>query len=307
MDAIIHIGMPKAGSSTIQQFLQVNRAALLRQGFLYDRFNPRMGSQFELPLVGLTATNAVIPPKFERNLLALHDLGAQQAHVQRYTHYLDARLAQDCGSTRFIGSSEHIFPWLNTPGRIEALDRFLCARFNHVRYLVYLRNPEEFVLSGYSEAIRRGQTHSLAAHLRKASKVNHAVQIDRWVKVVGRDRFTLRPLSPGVLHAADLLTDFACLVGVDMDGLQRPDPVNVGLSVQELTLRRYLNRVLPVQDRHGALPGLYQAALTAGLAVWRSRTRPRLNAAQRAQIRALNAHDMEILRRRFFPGRQDLF
>lgn len=307
MDAIIHIGMPKAGSSTIQQFLQVNRAALSCQGFLYDRFDPGMGSQFEFPLVALTATNACIPPNFERNLLGLHDLGAQHVYVQRYIQHLDRHLAQAEGHQWFIGSSEHIYPWLNTPGRIAALDEFLRARFGHVRYLVYLRNPEEFILSGYSEAVRRGATHTLAAHLHKAARVNHAVQVDRWVKAVGRDRFTLRPLSADVLHDADLLTDFAHIVGIDMTPLQRPDPLNLGLSVQELTLRRLLNRVLPVQGRDGALPLPYQLALSVVLAVWRRRTRLGLNAAQRAHIQALNAQDTEMVRRRFFPGRDKLF
>ena len=40
MKAVIHIGMPKSGTSTIQAFLDMNRDALSQRGVLYDRFAP---------------------------------------------------------------------------------------------------------------------------------------------------------------------------------------------------------------------------------------------------------------------------
>jgi hypothetical protein len=307
MDAVIHIGMPKAGSSTLQEFLQSNVDGLSRQGFVYTRFDPRMGSQFEFPLVGLTATQTLIPPAFERNLLNLHDLAAQAAYVDRYTRHLQAQLAQAAAHKCFIGSSEHAYPWLNTQAKIAALDQFLCARFRHVRYILYLRHPEEFILSGYSEAIRRGERLSLAAHLRRAVRVNHAVQVDRWVKAVGRDRFALRPLSRDVLHGGDLLTDFCRLAGIDTTGLTRAAPVNIGLSVQELRLRRVLNMVLPVQGKDGLMHPAYRMAIRVFRPFLRRSTRPSLTEAQRRQVHALNAEDTEKLRRRFFPGRAELF
>ena len=41
MKAIIHIGTPKSGTTTIQSFLSLNRTALAEQGIRYAPYNYR--------------------------------------------------------------------------------------------------------------------------------------------------------------------------------------------------------------------------------------------------------------------------
>lgn len=307
MKAVIHIGMPKSGTSTIQAFLGMNGRALSQQGVLYDRFEPRFGSQFEFPIIGLSATGHMIHPIFERNLLGLHAVEDLRAYAQRYAAYLSARLAEQRGQELFVGSSEHLFAWLNSVDQIQALDRFLGERFSQVQYLLYLRPQEELVLSGYSEAIRRVHSHSLAQHLAASGRINLHTPVDRWVRAVGQDRLIVRLLLPDALHAGNLLTDFCHCVGIDANALPRPERINAALSVEEVAIRRVLNRVLPRQGRSGDMHPVYNVTLKALLSIWRKRSELTLTAAQQAEIRQLNAPQNERVREMFFPRRPTLF
>lgn len=307
MKALIHIGIPKSGTSSIQAFLGLNRAALAGQGMLYAPFDPRFGSQFEFPVTALQACGATVGPELERRRLGFATQASQSAYVAAYHSFLDTRLdaAQGWG---FIGSSEHIHAWLTTPERIAALDQFLSARFMQVRYLVYLRPQDELIASGYSEAIRRGATHDFQTHLDRHARLNHWSGLKPWREVVGPARLLVRLMRPDALIGGDLLVDFCAIAGIDSAGLPRPPRVNTALSVGDIALRRRLNAVLPVLGRDGDLHLLYRLALR-GLAPLARRhpERIELTDAQRRAVMAQNHAGNEKIRRRYFRDRPVLF
>ena len=71
---------------------------------------------------------------------------------------LDLRTT-DC--TRFIASSEFLGSYGRPVSFIDALDRWLRARFSEVEYLVYLRRQEDWLVSTYSQRVRAGEMASL--------------------------------------------------------------------------------------------------------------------------------------------------
>lgn len=308
MKAIIHIGMPKAGSSSIQEFLKINREALLARGIRYAPLNPAFGSQFELAATGVVLSGGSIRDEDARKVLQLRTPADERAYVDRYRAVLDAGL-RDWAEPLFVGSSEHILPWMDTPEPIAALDAFLNARFDEVRYVLYLRAQAEHLLSSYSERIRRGETLDLATHIEKRSKhlnLNHIAR--RWESVVGVGRLTIRLLTRDALVGGDLIQDFCAVLGTGRDGLTAPPRMNTALSVEEIALRRRLNRWLPVRRSGGGENFAYQTALRfAGRRLPRPGTPLTLTPELRAQIDATFAHSNERLRARRFPGRTTLF
>lgn len=307
MKALIHIGIPKSGTSSIQACLGLNRDALAAQGLLYAPFNPEFGSQFEFAVTALEACGASIGPELERRRLGFADRADQRAYVAAYRAFLDQVLA-GAGALRFIGSSEHIHAWLATPEQIAALDRFLCARFSEVRYLLYLRPQDELILSSYSEAVRRGEGQDFETYLARHMRLSHWSRLKLWHQVIGRERLDLRLTSPDALAEGDLLSDFCKAAQIDESGLIRPPRVNEALSAAEIALRRRLNRVLPVLGQDGQLHPLYRLALRRLEPLIRGDAgRLGLSDAQRAEIMARNHADNEKIRKRYFPERQVLF
>jgi hypothetical protein len=306
MNALIHIGIPKSGTSSIQAFLAMNRAPLAAQGILYAPFNPAFGSQFELPVTALEVSDSLIEPELERRLLHITNRADQKGYVAQYAQFLDGLLAAT-PLPRFIASSEHIHAWITTPERIAALDIFLRERFSKVTYLVYLRPQEELVTSTYSEAIRRGARHDLAEHLSHHGWIDHWRGLEPWLAVVGPERLKLRLMVRDALAGGDLLEDFCAAAGIAAAGLQRPDPVNAALGKREVALRRRLNALLPVQSRSGAPHPVYRRLLRLCRPLCRGEDRLALTAVQMAEVRMRNAKGNEMIRARFFSDRPQLF
>jgi len=308
MKALIHIGMPKTGSSTIQAFLKINADALRDQGIRHDPANPRFGSQYELAAAGLVRAGACMSDAVALRVLGLRDPDAQRAYVDAF----EARLQkgrETWGERVYLGSSEHIHAWLTKAEQITALDELLRRYFDSVQYMVYLRPQPEMVVSAYSERIRRGETLSFDEHFNQRLKaLNYWKSLRLWARVVGEERLAPRLLTQEALVNSDLLDDFCTLAGIDRAGLKTPPRMNTSLSAEAIALRRRLNRFLPVRNRKGARAKPYQLALRLlerGLP--RPGTRLQLTEAQRAALLADHAEGNEKLRARYFPELATLF
>ncbi len=308
MKALIHIGMPKAGSSSIQEFLKINREVLSSRGIRYAPFNPDFGSQYELAATGLAGAGKGIRDGTARQVLGLNSAEDEAAYVARYRAFLDAGLAE-WREDLFVGSSEHIQPWLARSETIAALDIFLRNRFDAVRYVVYLRPQADTLLSSYSERIRRGETLDFETHLQgrlKALNLNQIVKL--WETAVGADRLDARLLVRDALTGGDLIHDFCAALDTPGDGLRAPGRMNTALSREEIALHRRLNRVLPVR-RAGGAPNPFHLAALRGLGVFLRRpgTPLTLTNAQKAEIETHFAASNERLRARRFAQRARLF
>ncbi|KPQ07505.1 MAG: hypothetical protein HLUCCA12_06715 [Rhodobacteraceae bacterium HLUCCA12] len=308
MRALIHIGMPKTGSSTIQSFLKINSIALRKQGIRHDPVNRRFGSQYEIAATGLVRAGGLMRDDVALRVLGLRDAAAQRAYVDAW----EARLRDGLRTWSeglFIGSSEHIHAWLTRPEQISALDDTLQQYFEEVRYLVYLRPQVEMVVSTYSERIRRGDTLDFDAHFNSPLRaLNYWKSMRLWAGVVGEDRITPRLLTPDALHGGDLLDDFCAVAGIERTGLKTPARMNTSLSAEAIALRRWLNRFLNVRNRAGKRAKPYKMALRLlETRLPKPGTRLQLSDDQRRKILADHAESNEKLRKRYFPDRDMLF
>lgn len=308
MKALIHIGMPKTGSSTIQSFLKINARALRAQDIRHDPMNPRFGSQYELAATGVVRSGGVMADGVARRVLGLHERDAQRAYVDAF----EARLQhgrQTWGERLYLGSSEHIHAWLSKPEQIAGLDDMLRKHFNDVQYLVYLRPQTEMIVSAYSERIRRGETLSFDDHFRQRLKaLNYWKSLRLWARAVGDARITPRLLTPDALVGGDLLDDFCAIAGIDRTGLKTPRRMNTSLSAEAIALRRRINRFLPVRNRRGGRAKPYQLALRLfERRLPQPGSRLALTETQRAALLADHAEGNEKLRALYFPERATLF
>ncbi|MCB1346035.1 MAG: hypothetical protein KDK09_12450 [Rhodobacteraceae bacterium] len=308
MRAVIHIGMPKTGSSSIQEFLKLNREALLSRGIRYAPLNPAFGSQFELAATGVVGAGQTIRDAHSRLILQLPTPQAEAAYVDRYRQFLDDGLAH-WTEDLFIASSEHIQPWLHQAAMMQALDRFLTARFTDVRYVIYLRDQAELMISSWSERIRRGETLDFDTHLDGRLKaLNFNWIVTKWEEAVGADRLDVRLLTRDALVQGDLIHDFCAVMGTPRAGLAEPARMNTALSTQEAAVRRRVNRWLPVRRRNGRFSPLHYGLVRALMLVRRGVLTPlTLPPEARTRIAQHFARSNERLRARRFPDRTSLF
>jgi len=308
MKAIIHIGTPKSGTTTLQSVLALNRTALTAQGIRYEPFDPSNVAQMELGLAGINRSGGTLTTPNKLHAMQVGDRDSQTAYVNRFEAMLRDGVARWPEHT-YLASSEQIHAWLSGRARIKALDTFLRGIFDEVRYVVYYRPQEEFMVSTYSERIRRGEMITFEDHFaERLDRMDFFGKASLWSEIVGPENLTVRLLDRGVMKNGDLLDDFCAVTGVDRAPLQTPPRMNVSLSAEEMELYLKLGKRISARLKSGAPNPIFFGLL--GLLKRRlpkPGNRIQMTEAQRAEIRAHNAAGNERLRLAHFPDRETLF
>lgn len=307
MKAIVHIGDPKTGTTSIQNFLYRNAARLAQRGIRYHRNVPRHASQFEYPMAAL-ARSGTLPARASTRL-RFNARTVDEARAN-YLHYADAlkQWPQRYKEPSAVFSSEHFAAWLQTPEQVAQADRMLRDAFSEVRYILYIRRQDDLVVSRYSELLRQGNDETLDQFLGHAVKsLSHLKKVTRWEQTVGRDRLDVRLLEPDALVNGDLISDFCEACGIDETGLNRPPRANESLSAPGAEALRSLNTQIPEMLPEGGRNPLRKHLVRSVFTLSADAPKLRLTAEQQARVQAAVQHSNEELRRSFFPDRKTLF
>lgn len=306
MKALIHIGLPKTGSTTIQNFLELNRVALRREGIFYRRYLRRPG-QPEFVVAVENSVGGLVSNRNIRASLGVPTTDRQRARAAGFERQLEEDI-RSSGCERFIASSEYLGSFGRSEEFIEALDEWMRRRFSDVSYLVYLRRQEDWLVSKYSQYVRAGGERSLAKFLAGKRPPDLDAFVARWENVLGPDRLDVRLLDRASLVDGDLITDFCDAAALDPDRLGRCSASNERLGERHARLLRSLNRRvgsrLPSERSRW---GFRQVAKACVSLVPAGEHALMLDTETREAIRAACASSNERLRARRFPHRKALF
>jgi hypothetical protein len=240
-EAIVHVGLPKTGSTTIQSFLALNAESLSRQGVHWVPPHIAKSSQLEYALAACSQAGQLVDDAMFLNNFALRTLEDQNRLIQDFLEGLDQQIASIEG--KFIISSEHIGVWMHTPQLRATLDNFLTQRFASVRYIMFVRPQTDFILSSYSESVKRGSARTLEAFVRDYDEINIHDAMTRWQAELG-DRVRFAMLNRGNAGSDDLISVFCKAAEFSEQGLTRPAPSNESLPATALEILRRANAVI---------------------------------------------------------------
>jgi hypothetical protein len=310
MRAVVHIGMPKTGSTAIQRFLAKNAAALADRGVAHERVAhgeiPPQDSQLELGIVQFHRAGVPVPDLATRLSYGLTEPAGHAAYAAGFAKAFEAAVRAR-KEDLWILSSEHVGAWTRTQAEARALDAWLGEIFDEVRYVMYLRRQEDYLVSTYSQHLRMGGTQRLKEYLDANLRPGFTARALLWRAVAG-ERFSVRLLEPDALEDGDLIADFAHVAGFDAEGLKRPGRLNQGLSVGAAGFLREMNRVLPQRVAGGQRRNPLMRGVDRRLTRWYAGDRKlALGPQQVARVRKANAKANERLRAAFFPERAELF
>jgi hypothetical protein len=239
----LHIGQTKTGSTSLQRFLHVNRAALAERGVLY-------------------APGAAGEPADEASPLAPHNHRHLFTALQEARGGLDAAAPAWQAAARAIG--EHPAPvavissellWHLFVGRpalrrqaLQWLARAL-APFD-VRIVCYLRPQDSWAEAMYNQLVKSGQTKAATlsfteylARPQTLGLMDYAQVIEPWAEAFGPGALIVRAFERANLVAGDVIDDFMALVGQDdLQGLVRLPDAQQRLSWPVCELLTAFNR-----------------------------------------------------------------
>ena len=150
--ALIHIGTEKTGTTSIQDFLHINRQALIQHGVAYLK-SPGLTNHRKLPIFCMR-DDRVDDYVIE---LGIVNKEARMRWKREFKKELHDEL--DCLSSKIssvIISSEHFHSRLCYESEVRALKEMLQKHFSEIRIIVYLRRQDKLAVSSYSTYCKCG-------------------------------------------------------------------------------------------------------------------------------------------------------
>lgn len=243
---ILHIGLEKTGTTSIQYLLSQNRSRLLESSILVSN-TTNAGNNYHLAIASYS--------KFRADGLT-KQLGIQ--NQQQLDAFRDKKLAalkkeiEKSKPERVILSSEHFQSRLLTIEDIALLKTSLeSVGLANLKILLYLRDPLKIVMSHHGMAIKKGVHVTDAFYRPEHPRISHIIDnkktLQNWQAVFGREAIDVRIYAESQPGEA-LLTDFlsACDISKDQLDMSKQEVRNINLSAAAL---RALNQVNATSDR----------------------------------------------------------
>lgn len=208
-DCILHLGVMKTGTTSIQHAFNVRRDTLLAHGVCYPR-SPGAQAHYLFPasLAPTFANHPGLTPLWlgMDPLLCMDNFwaafGAEMAALPDTVHQI-------------IISSETFSTLLQTPDQVAAVAARLAPWCTRVRVIVYIRRQDQFRASLYSQLLREGLAVHPELPIDRPAADYYLPMLTRWASVFGQSAITPRIYDRAELVGGDVVTDFATLCGID--------------------------------------------------------------------------------------------
>jgi hypothetical protein len=251
LDLVVHIGSGKTGTSSIQHFLNRNRARLAELGYLYPR-TPGATRHVRLGL-------AFQPEDALGGFVNWHRQGASSPNAFRRS--FRRRLFREIdksGLTRVLFSDEALYGSPNPA--LRRLRDFVDQIARRLKVVVYLRRQDDHLVSRYQQVVKVGETRRLvgwAREMQLSESYDYSLRLRTWQRLLDPDELVVRRFEHGSLVDGSLFQDFLESVGIEaragaLD--QGGETRNVSLDAESVEFLRLLN--LHRVENEGATVGL---------------------------------------------------
>lgn len=251
---VLHIGLEKTGTTSIQTWLYANERSLLAQGI-------GLTHAFSIP------NNWDFVNFFQNKLddWAVHRRIRTLKDKKRYFANFEGTLGRELENLnvpRVVITSEHFSSRLRTTGELEKLRDFLSLWFDEIKILAWFRPQWEVATSSWSTSIKSGNTEQLDTWLSRIVETNYYFNYkriaDNWASVFGNSNCYFRPLQTSGIQPSDSVKEFqkglefaGCVLRLDNEHSNFPKH-NGSLGHVEalvtLAINRAVEQLVPSKD-----------------------------------------------------------
>jgi len=223
---ILHVGMHKTGTTSIQRSLQdlsQSRARYVQLGT----------SNHSVPIV---TAFSVDPTQMGMHKRAGREAGDIAALKEKTLQGLQSELSRGREFDKFVISGEGIVAL--PPPALRALRSALLAQVPRVQAFAYVREPVGYSVSAFQQRVKSGAApHRLA-------QPDYRKKFERFINVFGRENFSTRVFSRERLKDGSVVADFCATWGLPYDA-GREVRTNESISEAVVKLLHLFNRAGP--------------------------------------------------------------
>lgn len=287
--AILHIGMQKTGTTSLQKTFRQNIGALASQGVSWPVCEVADFVHIETLFMAMGEDSPA---------------GLRQRYPEwrpRTDQFLKRIAANPDGHSVLALSAEHLFQYMRTKRQTRRLIEWLKAHAERVELLVYLRDQVTAIPSTWAQGVKSGLKKDLASLLAQPDFLDgfdYAKRLSIWEAALPREAIKVCAFEPEDFPEGDVRRDFLQRLGISPDHLDLDvASANPSLDAESADLVRALNEALG--DAHA---GLRRKAVRFALDR-RTAQPPALSESQRRETRAYFAASNRLIEARYFQNR----
>lgn len=240
----LHIGTPKTGTSSIQEFMCQNREVLKKHGYCYPELL-RRDPGTSMNRNGHFLVHVVYSEDGTRDKALEEEIkqeGLEQ--VAECFKQVDNVVLSDEGIWRRLPG--HAYAKV-LPDLKEEADR----RGYQVKIIVYLRRQDEYLISNWNQMVKHRMRSTLTADERiwhvvnkEPGVVKYATQLDSMAKIFGKENLIVRRFDSGDWVNGDIIEDFMNCIGLSVTEEYQPleKNANTGLQGNTTEMKRIINK-----------------------------------------------------------------
>ncbi|MDE5862721.1 MAG: hypothetical protein K2H34_00050 [Lachnospiraceae bacterium] len=249
----LHIGIPKTGTTSIQNFCSENQAVLNRYGYNYPEFTYRYPSANRLRnahfLFGCVR-NEVGERDYQREEQIFYE-GFEQ--IDRVFEAYDSVILSDEGlwNCAFRGTDN---VW-------ERIKQELDKREIGIKVVVYLRRQDDFLYSWWNQRVKEGLKGESQLTWERMADELPIIQLDyydmleRIAVYVGKSNIVVRRFDTSRFVGGNLYTDFIDAIGLTYSEEYhvKKEQRNISLTQNSNEIKRILNKLPQLDTDNNAL------------------------------------------------------
>ncbi len=254
-----HIGKFKTGSTSIQNFLYLNREVLESRGVCYPDIS---GSQVKRFINGRSLFRFLSNGNMNK-AKKLIQKAVKEANAQSCSNIL---ISNECFSRRAVMQNPD-FSFDNLSA--ENIGNLFSAFDLEVKVVIYIRPFVEYVVSFWNTEILKSATGlGLEEYIDLYHYEDELDQIYEYGRAFGNENIILRPFEREQLKNSDLMEDFLDCLGLELDDdFEIPDNTNESFDRSTLELLGMVNAL--------KLDKYFRRKLYAGVIARRDRSQPK--------------------------------
>jgi hypothetical protein len=245
--ATLHIGVEKTGSTTIQEFLHLNRQLLAKQGIWFPGFfGKRNHHQLAVYCNDSLRSNQFTRPK------GIDDPESFREWKERFRISFQQEMEKHSGQhNHILFSSEHFSSQLKDTTEIARLKNMLDDYVSSYTVIIYIRRQDLLASSMISNSARVGLSTGLPTGSEICARhfYNYRRLLKKWSEVFGKENIRLRIFEKEQLINQDLVQDFMQQAGIRQDEKFRlPQRMNTSLSATAIEAAWLFNQKFPIRN-----------------------------------------------------------